>query len=477
MERVFTHTQKKKTDKGKCYEECSINVYHYNDAIAINISYNFNYTRPRDNDQEEYELSRHVETEHSLELNLQTADFYVYSVTRNKGFLGESKSTNDRKFRNKFTQLADITNVGFFGGCKKGTKSWGVRFERKMNEAWDVIRDIIQPRIQNKYFREKGYHKVEIDKLYDLIVDFHLDVKGIKGHNLIYLDIQEDYPQKKYLKLNDHKYIPSVLDQYGIKTKQFVSWLSGGTEGMPIIIKSLNYLSKLFGDNYIDHMNKIDWHLHCYKSPPTRRVHPLKNETEKRNMVKLINQWEEDGLRTNTDLSMDGSLVTSLYNLFELRNKIEKKGIELKFTATTDNELDELFSEWESLRKYLQKGYKLRYSFPEDFIEYVERPIYIGDVKYEPTILKEEEQFKVEGHIMKNCMGNQFNHGIASIFISLRKGKKWVDVQYRKGEKTMCYGKANSPIPSDFIVAVNTLTKRMKKQKDVRWAKEKYDLI
>ena len=73
-------------------------------------------------------------------------------------------------------------------------------------------------------------------------------------------------------------------------------------------------------------------------------------------MVKLINQWEEGGLRTNTDLSMDGSLVTSLYNLFELRNKIEKKGIELKFTATTDNELDELFSEWESLRKYLQKG-------------------------------------------------------------------------------------------------------------------------
>ena len=74
-------------------------------------------------------------------------------------------------------------------------------------------------------------------------------------------------------------------------------------------------------------------------------------------------------------------------------------------------------------------------------------------------------------------MGNQFNHGVASIFISLRKGKKWVDVQYRKGEKTMSYGKANSPVPSDFNGAVNVLTKRMKKYKEIKWVKEKYDLI
>jgi len=477
MERVFTHTQKRKTDKGKCLEECSVNIYYYNDALLIDIKYNFSYSRPRDNDQEEYELSRNVETEHSIELNLLNANFHVYSVTRNKGFLGESKSPYDRKFKNKFTQLADITSIGFFGGCKKGTKSWGVRYERKMDEAWETIRSIIQPRIKNTYLQSKGYHKVEIDRLYDLIVDYHLDTKNIKGHDLIYLDIQEDYPKSKYLKLNDRKYIPSVLDQYGIKTKQFVSWLSGGSEGMPIIIKTLNYLCKLFGDNYIDHMNKIDWHLHCYKSPPTRRVHPLKNETEKRNMVKLINQWEEEGLRLTNDLSMDGSLVTSLYNLFELRNKIEKKGIELKFTATTDTELDILYNEWESLRKYLQKGYKLRYSFPQEFIDYIEQPIKVGDVIYQPTVLKEEGEFKVEGHIMKNCMGNQFNHGVASIFISLRKGKKWVDVQYRKGEKTMSYGKANSPVPSDFNGAVNVLTKRMKKYKEIKWVKEKYDLI
>jgi hypothetical protein len=194
-------------------------------------------------------------------------------------------------------------------------------------------------------------------------------------------------------------------------------------------------------------------------------------------MVKLIKRWEEEGLRLNTDLTSDGTLIMSLYRLFELRNKIEKRGIELKFTATTDSELDTLFEEWESLRKYLQKGYRVRYLFPEDFVKYVEQPIKVGDVVYQPKVLSKEEEFKVEGHIMKNCMGNQFAHGIASIFISLRKGKRWVDVQYRKGKKTMCYGKANSPTPSDFKSAIDTLNKRMGNFDKVKWVKEKYDLI
>ena len=74
-------------------------------------------------------------------------------------------------------------------------------------------------------------------------------------------------------------------------------------------------------------------------------------------------------------------------------------------------------------------------------------------------------------------MANQFNHGSISIFISLRKGKRWVDVQYSSGVNKMCYGKANSPIPQDFVSAVDVLSKRMRKFKDVKWTKEKYDLI
>ena len=194
-------------------------------------------------------------------------------------------------------------------------------------------------------------------------------------------------------------------------------------------------------------------------------------------MVKVINNWESEGLRVGSNITFDGSLISGFYNVLELRDKIEKKGIELRFTATCDNEIDQIYEEWEGLRKYLQKGYKIRYTFPEEFINYIEQPIIIGDVVYDPLILKTEEDFKIEGHIMKNCMGNQFPHAIAAIFISLRKGKKWVDVQYRKGENSMCYGKANSPTPDSFKSAINVLNNRIKKYKEVKWIKEKYDLI
>lgn len=41
----------------------------------------------------------------------------------------------------------------------------------------------------------------------------------------------------------------------------------------------------------------------------------------------------------------------------------------------------------------------------------------------------------------------------------------------------MCYGKGNSPIPKDFVQAVEVLNKRFKKFKTIEWNKEKYDLI
>ena len=476
MERVFTYEQIRKTEKGKCDEKCSINIYHYNDVLSIDLTYHFTYSRAKIQDEEEYQLHRFVYTEHNINFNLKTGDFHVYTLTRNRGFLGDTKSSNNRRIKNKFTQLADITSVGFFSGSKKG-EGWGVRYRRKAEEAWEIIRGIVQPRIKNEYLKGKNYEKVEIDQLYDLIVDYHIDSKNIKCHDLIYLDIQQDYPKEKYLKLNDRKFVPAVLDQYGIKNKQFVSWFNGNNEGMPVILKTLNYFCKLFGENYIDYMNKIDWHLHCYNPPKTNKVHQLKNETEKRNMVKVFKNWENEGLRVGSNVTFDGSLVSAIYNILELRHKIDSKGIELKFTATNYNGIDSIYEEWDGLKNYLQKGYRVRYSFPQDFIDYIEQPILIGDVVYEPSILKTEEEFKIEGHIMKNCMANQFPHGITAIFISLRKGKKWVDTQYRKGENVITYAKANSPTPDSFKPALNALNKRIKKFKDIKWVKEKYDLI
>lgn len=468
MEKIFNYSQLRKTDKGKCYEKFNIEIYHYDETILVDLEYTFTYRRPNDGNQEEYTLSREVETVRRLNLNLKNSNFIVYKHTHTKGFFGDLKSSKPKSNRNRFDLLAEMTSFGFYKGGKE--KGWGVRFNKKIEEAWETLRSVIQPKIQNQYLQQKGYHKVEVDPMYDLIVDFHLDCKKIKGHDLVYLDIQNDYPKQKFLKTNDRKFIPSVLDGYGIKTRQYVSTLSNNEEGMPIIIKTLNYFSKLFGDNYIDYMNKVDWHLHCYKVPPTNRVHILKNEREKKNMLKTMINWESDGLIVD-------SLIHSVYSLLDLRVKLEKTGIDLKYTATNDEEFKRLEENWKGLKKYFSRGYKVRYTYPKEFLEYIETEIKIGDVTYQPKVLCSEEDFKVEGHIMKNCMGGQFNHGSIFMFISLRKGKKWVDVRYNKGEQTMCYGKANSPIPDDFKIVVDALSRRVKKYGEVKWVKEKYDII
>jgi hypothetical protein len=478
MDLIFDYTQNRKTDKGKCIENYDIKLYHESDYLLLEIQYNYSYQRPKETDDEgEYTLTREVENEYTLRLDLKSANFWVFSHITTKGFFGERHGGSSKTIKNNFKKLSDLTNDAFFNGCKKSNE-WGVRFKNKIEQAYELIKGIIQPRIDSDFLKTKNYYKVEVDPLYDLIVDYHLDKKKIKGHDLVYLDIQEDYPSQKFLKSNDRKFIPAVLDMYGIKTKQFVSWLNNNGEGMPIVIKTLNYFCKLFGDNYIDYMNKIDWHLHCYTTPPSKKIHTLKNETEKRNVLKLIDNWEKDGLRMGPPaLSGDGSLVKSLSNLLQLRDTIESKGIDLKFTATNEDTFDSLYEEWIGLKKYITRGYKVRYLFPEEFVNYVEQDIQIGDVVYQPLILKREEDFKIEGHIMKNCMGNQFNHGSISIYVSLRKGKRWVNVQYRNGEKHMCYGKANSPTPKDFLTAIEVLSKRMKKYKTIEWVKEKYDLI
>jgi len=468
MERIFNHTQLRKTDKGKCYEKCDINIYHAGDTLLVESEYTFTYRRPNDDNQEEFTLSREVETVRRLSLDLKNSNFTVYNHTHTKGFFGDLKSAKPKTNKNRFDLLAEMTSFGFYKGGKE--KGWGIGFDRKIEEACSVMRNVIQPRIKNDYLRTKGYNKIEVDPMFDMIVDFHLDCKNIKGHDLVYLDIQNDYPKQKFLKVNDRKFIPSVLDGYGIKTRQYNSILTNNEEGMPIIIKTLNYFSKLYGENYVDYMNKVDWHLHCYRVPPTNITHLLKNEREKKNMLKTMINWEKEDLN-------DESLIHSLYSLFELRDMLEKTGIELKYTATNDEEFKRLVENWKGLKKYFSRGYKIRYAFPEEFLEYIQRDIVIGDVKYSPKVLNTEEDFKVEGHIMKNCMGGQFNHGSIFIFISVRKGKKWVNVRYDKGQQTMVYGKANSPIPDDFKIVVNALSKRIRKYGGISWIKEKYDII
>ena len=97
-------------------------------------------------------------------------------------------------------------------------------------------------------------------------------MKGIKGHDGVYDDIQTEYPKKKWLIKNDYKFLPSILDSYGIKSKYLIGELNKNFS-RKIQIGSLNYLCKLFGENYIDYLKQINWDRHCYENVPNKKLH------------------------------------------------------------------------------------------------------------------------------------------------------------------------------------------------------------
>ena len=129
------------------------------------------------------------------------------------------------------------------------------------------------------------------------------------------------------------------------------------------------------------------------------------------------------------------------------------------------------------MKLHYKKGYRIRYSIPPVFTSEIEEDIVVNGLVFKPVILKTEEDFNLEGYLMKNCMGKQFINGSIYIFMSLTHKRKRINLQYRKGILSQSYGKANTQVDTFFNDAVEILNKKMSKYSDIEWKKEKYDFI
>jgi hypothetical protein len=462
MDLLFTYTQQKKESTGDGGSTCDLKLYSDDKNIEFISNFDFDYIR--------YGVKKYISITHKLNINLTNGDIHVdYTLTNKKN--SDSlmyKSTNVSK-KNSFKLLNELIDNGLYRGQKR-IKYWGVKYSDATNKITDLISEIIKPKITNKFNIVKDYeNNYSFSKLYDMIVDFHLDSKNIKGHNGIYNDIQYVYPKKKWLSKNDNKFLPSVLDSFGIKSKYLIGMLNDNTNSS-INIETVNYLCKLFGDNHIDYLRSINWVEHCYETCPNKKLHTLENEFEKKSMIRLINSWDKKIKKTD-------SLIYSVNKLFSLRDHLKTKGQELKFNVKNHDDFEVLMDSWYRMKLNFSRGYKLRYNLPEKFITEIESVIEIDNKIFEPKLIITEENFIFEGHDMKNCMGDQFSNGIIFIYVSLKHKKKKINLQYKKGELTQSYGKANSKVLEMFNEPINVLSNRFKKYKQLTWKKEKYDFI
>jgi hypothetical protein len=463
MDLLFNHNQNKKERGGDLLSKCDLKLYEYNNLIHYLAEFTFDYKR--------YGSLRRMIVNHGLTINLKNGEVTTYYQLTNDG-VDDSRTTKGRtkKNINNFSSFFDFTESGFFKGEKRQSY-WGVRYSRACDSIMKIMLDKITPRLESDYYKSKQYlHKPYINPLFDLVVDFHLDKKKIRAHDDVYYSIQHDYPKLKWLKLNDYKYLPSLLDSYGIKSKYLIGEINTSPHS-DINIRTLSYVCHLFGDNYIDYIKQIkDWSTFCTVITPNRRYHTLKNESEKRFMVKLFNNWEANGLQND-------SIVFSINELLSIREWLSGKKLDLKFKAKDDSSFEMLLKQWEGYKNHFKKGYRIRYSLPEDFISHIQEDIIVDGETFNVTILKTEDEFTLEGYTMKNCMSKQFTNGLLYVYIAMTHKRKRINLQYRKGCLSQQYGKANTPVDSLFNKSIQILNKKMVEYPGLQLRKEKFDFI
>ena len=447
VEKLFEYKQTKTQKSNNLSSKCEITAYLYDDMLQVSAHFNFDYLR--------FGELRKVGNNHFVIINLKKGDIKTtYQIERVFDLKTKSRTRN-----NDFNQIHNFIESGIRRGEKR-LKYWGVRYDRSMDQLTNLI-----------YNTLKGYYpNIEEKGLYEMLVDFFIFKKGIKAHDNIYDSIMVNLPARKWLKENENKFIPALLDSHGIKSKYFIGVLN---QQKNIDVRTLKYLCNLFGDNHLDYIKQIDWTSICKYSVPNKRIHTLKNNSEKSNMVKVINDWTGENSTHNTYQQF-----TYLCNqLFTHREYIESRGLDLKFKCDDYLTFYESLKTWESTQKYFKKGYRIRYGLPEDFVKDIESPIQIDGNIFQLRILKTEEDFAVEAMIMKNCLAKQFISGSIHIYITMWTKNKRINLQYKRGNLHQGYGKANTEVDVLFKPAIKELSKKMSKYSGISWKKERYDFV
>jgi hypothetical protein len=403
---------------------------------------------------------------HELVIDKNNGDFTVTFSVNNKKNETPFKNKSWSK-KNNFNKLYVLTEDGVFRGEKR-KNYWGVKYDKVILEMIGVIRDDIIHEFDGTFLEDKEYFKLsDLNSLYDMVTDYHLFKKKIKPHNNIYRQIMDVYPKLKWLKKNDNKFLPAILDEYGIKSKYLIKELSSTKNG--VNLTSLIYICGLFGENHLDYIKKFDWKKVSNGFYHINKNHKCKDDIEKKYLVNVFKSSEIKPFYNRQ----------RIYDLFELRHFMENNDFgKLKIRAKSMEEINILIEEWQLLKRYRTIGYKLKFNIPEDIIRDIERPIIMIENIFRVKFLITEEDFTNEGNLMRNCMSRQFFHGSVCMFFAITLNKKRINIQYKSGKIVQFFGKANTQVPMEiFGTAMSILTERVSKYSTLSREREKYDII
>lgn len=283
-------------------------------------------------------------------------------------------------------------------------------------------------------------------KISDWVMKCFVEKKGIKTPN-VYKDMLTNwYPTKPFLAKNDNKLVLSILDRLGIKSKSLNKLIHSKDNfvleqllvlmpyfGKTDLVKYVSNLTQNFFDyNWklvIDNMNSTRGR-YSFSTIKNLEIYDL-TPNEKKTVLRYINNFFNITLKetlSNQSPNTVSRIFRELNDHFNMIAKVREYYPDTEMRATNQLDFHAEHIALSKIQNSIKKGYTIQYTFPEEFVSYIEEPILTHDddgneVLLYPVLLKTDSEYTEEGSHMHHCVGSYADRE-TSIIISLRVGSK-----------------------------------------------------
>jgi hypothetical protein len=322
-----------------------------------------------------------------------------------------------------------------------------------------------------------------------LVMKAFIDVKEIKTPNTYVNLLTKWYPTKPFLVKNENKLVLSILDRFGIKSKSLNKLIHSKDN---FLLEQLIVLMPYFGKNELSkyvpnitqHYFDIDWkdvigdlntsyYMHTFKSVQDLKIHDLR-PNEKTVVLRYLNDFFNSFMikeLTKSSTKTISRIFRELNDHFNMIEQVRKYYPNTEMKATNQLDFHAEHIELSKIQNSIKKGYTIEYTFPEEFVSYIEEPILGVDKNNEeivlfPILLKSDSEYTEEGSHMHHCVGSYADKE-DSIIVSLRigsvSGSERVTSEFSTYNKTCVQSKyfCNAKPPKIFEDPLDELINRI----------------
>ena len=245
--------------------------------------------------------------------------------------------------------------------------------------------------------------------------------------------------------------------------------------------KNLNWamMIELFQILGVDYFNQLSFtYVSQYQRDSHYHVTPLNiplNNTEKRNIVNVLNEYVETEDRSNNWNTIEESAHSIMDDHIRFRTQLNDYGETVRIRAKDLYEFKREHDEWVNLLETYKNGYIQR-TYSDMMKKELEEFIVGPHLDYYPVLLTNSDEYNGESSHQKNCVRTYVEHPNCFI-ISIREGspqgKERATVEYRyfKGsypKNVQSLGRFNDSLSTNWNFVLEEMNNRVKRLSEKR---------